>query len=631
MCGIAGFVSAQDIDQSGLILQAQLDAIRHRGPDATGVWHSQHAALGMQRLAIIDLEGGDQPFWSRDQRFILVFNGEIYNYRTLRQELLGLGQTFDTHCDTEVLMRGIEQWGLHACLHRLNGMFAFALWDQSAETLTLVRDRLGIKPLYYAQQGHTLVFGSEIKALLPHPALKRSLNLHALTTFLTWGHSTAPQTMFEGIYKLPPAHSLTYTKATNTVAVQRYWQVPLEPALEYSDAAAAAECYERLREAVRTQMVSDVPLGAFLSGGLDSSLIVGLMTLLGAAPVQTFSVGFDAPGAYNELADALLVAQHFGCNHYELRLTADDLPALLEQLVWHYDEPFGDAAAIPVLAVSHFAAQHVKVVMTGEGSDEQWGGYRRYQAERWATLLRQAPGRSLAQKLIQRLPRSRRLKQIMYALNEPHPARRYGAWLTVTKHARLAQLLQPDVYAAIADNDPLSLYEQVYPTQSIDLINRLGATDLQTWLPDTYLEKADKATMAASIEGRVPFLDHSLVEWAMRLPEKFKLRHGTTKWLLRYTFADMLPQRTLKKPKHGFAVPTDPWFRGPLQAWTRSILLDSQTMQRGIFQPAAVQQLLDDHVQGREVNDNILWLLLNFELWQRRFFDTYETCTSGNY
>ncbi len=388
-------------------------------------------------------------------------------------------------------------------------------------------------------------------------------------------------------------------------------------------AEAAAECYSRLREAVRLQLISDVPLGAFLSGGLDSSIIVGLMSRLGAEPINTFSVGFEHEQGFNELPDAALVAQHFGTKHHELRLTSNDLVSALQTLVYHYDEPFGDAAGLPVYLVSRFAREHVKVVLTGEGSDEQWAGYRRYQAELIARLVQYLPGQQALGALIRQLPRNRRLKQAIRSLEQRDSGRRYAAWLTIADLQQRQRLLQPQLNAALADYAPEQIYDQVYPRSGSALTN-MGLADLQTWLPDTYLEKVDKASMAASIEARVPFLDHTLVEWTMNLPNNLKLRGTQTKWLLRQVFGEMLPQRTLRKPKHGFAVPTDPWFRGALSNWTAEILFDQRTLSRGLFNPQEVQRIYQAHRNGKEVADTLLWLLLNIELWQRIYLDREE-------
>ncbi len=621
MCGITGFISRQSLSATEAVLLAQMEAIRHRGPDGAGWMVTGPAALGMRRLAIIDLAGGDQPMHSRDGQQHLVFNGEIYNYRELRRELQALGQRFDTDCDTEVIIRGIEEWGLPALVERLNGMFAFALWHSAEQRLTLVRDRLGIKPLYVYADAERLVFGSEIKAILQHPHIPRQLDPRGLANFITFGHALAPQTILRGIRKLRPAHLLEWDAARNTIVETRYWDIPLTPIHTFNAATAAAECYERLREAVRLQLISDVPLGAFLSGGLDSSIIVGLMTRLGVDPVRTFSVGFAANAGFNELDDARMVARHFGTDHHELIVTPADLRGALATLVYQYDEPFGDAAALPVYLLAQFARQHVTVALTGEGSDEQWAGYRRYQAELLATAYRRLPGQRAVSALVQALPRSRRLKQAVTALNVADPARRYAAWLTVAHASQRASMFHPDVLASLGDYDPASRYDAVYPANGGPALTSMGYTDLLTWLPDTYLEKVDKATMAASLEARVPFLDHTLVEWAMRVPNHLKLRGRTTKWLLRQTFADMLPAATISKPKQGFAVPTDPWFRGPLRQWTAEILFDQRTEQRGLFNPAAIRQIYADHISGRHVADTLLWLLLNLELWQRAYLD----------
>ena len=620
MCGITGHLEWHGTAQTA-ILEQQTEAIRHRGPDSAGFFCDAQVALGMRRLAIIDLTSGDQPMFSRDGDLALVFNGEIYNFQALRQQLQQLGQHFATNSDTEVIVRGIEQWGILGCVQRLNGMFALAIWQQQAQRLTLVRDRLGIKPLYWYSDAQRLVFGSEIKAILAHPAVPRQINLQGLANYLSFGHSLAPQTMLQAIYKVEPAHILTWDVASRAMQTQRYWQLQPNP-IAIAPAEAAAECYSRLREAVRLQLISDVPLGAFLSGGLDSSIIVGLMQRLGAAPINTFSVGFEHAG-FNELPDAALVAQHFGTKHHELRLNANDLVGALQTLVYHYDEPFGDAAGLPVYLVSRFAREHVKVVLTGEGSDEQWAGYRRYQAELIARMAQYLPGRSAIAALIRQLPRNRRLKQAIRTLDQRDPGRRYAAWLTIADVQQRQRLLQPHISAVLGDYAPEQIYDQVYPRSGAAMTN-MGLADLQTWLPDTYLEKVDKASMAASIEARVPFLDHTLVEWTMNLPPTLKLRGTKTKWLLRQAFGEMLPQRTLRKPKHGFAVPTDPWFRGALSNWTAEILFDQRTLSRGLFNPHEVQRIYQAHRDGKETADTVLWLLLNIELWQRIYLDREE-------
>jgi asparagine synthase (glutamine-hydrolysing) len=621
MCGITGYISHGETQAARALLEAMTEAIEHRGPDGAGFYVAGPAALGMRRLAIIDLHSGDQPFFSRDGLQALIFNGEIYNYRTLRAELAALGQRFDSSADTEVIMRGVEQWGLEACLARLNGMFAFALWHAGRGELTLVRDRLGIKPLYFYAGADAFVFGSEIKALLRHPAVPRAIDPRAQVNYLTFGHSVGGSTMLQGVRKLPPAHVLRLSLGDPQPRVQRYWDVPLQPALNLTAEEAAHECYARLREAVRLQLISDVPLGAFLSGGLDSSIIVGLMAELGSSAPRTFSVGFAGQSAYSELADARLVARHFGTEHHELEIRPSDLPAMLELLVYHYDEPFGDAAALPLALLARFARRHVTVALTGEGSDEQWAGYRRYRAELLANAYRRLPGHAALGALVRRLPRLRRLKQAVTALEVADPARRYAAWLTVTHAERRAALLDPALLEAAGDYDPTDLYQQIYPQNGLPPLTKMGYTDLVTWLPDTYLEKVDKATMAASLEARVPFLDHTLVEWAMRLPPQLKLAHGTTKWLLRKAFGQLLPASTIAKRKRGLGVPTDPWFRGELKGWTAEILLDERTERRGLLRPAEVRRLFQAHQSGQEVADGLLWLLLNLELWQRVYLD----------
>lgn len=638
MCGIYGaldlrMAEGEAREQVGAWAQASLDAIAHRGPDDQGLWVGAGITLGMRRLSIIDLAGGHQPFWSQDGMLALVYNGELYNYLDLRAELLALGWTFRTQSDTEVVLTALQQWGA-AALTRFNGMFALALWDTRDQSLLLGRDRLGEKPLYYYRDAERLIFASEIKAIHADPTVPRTIASRGVVNFLTFGHAVAPQTIFEGVSKLPPAHYLRVQGGT--VTITRYWHIGaephLDPARQYSPADLAVEVRNLLDDSVQRRMIADVPLGAFLSGGVDSSAIVALMQRhrqrQGALPVQTFSLGFTVggtySGTYNELPEARRVAAFLGTTHHELELAHTDLVGTLRRLIYHYDEPYGDAAAFPLYLLSQFAREHVKVALGGDGSDELFGGYRRYALDGVARAYQWLP-RQLTEQLIpvlvERLPRLRRLKRAAATLPIRAAGRRYAHWLTCFSADLQAEILSTGTTLA-AGYDPLALYETLYAEQpQLDHLNRLMAIDVSTWLPDGYLEKVDKATMATSLEGRLPFLDHRLVELAFQIPSALKIRGFATKQILKQAVADLIPAEVLRRPKHGFAVPTDPWFRGELSGYAREILLDERTRQRGWFNLAVVERLWNEHRAGRHAWDTQLWLLLVFELWQRVTID----------
>ena len=512
-------------------------------------------------------------------------------------------------------------------------MFAFAIWDERAGRLFLARDRIGEKPLYYYQDSKRLIFGSEIKAILADPVVPRRLNPRGLANFLAFGHAVAPETIYQSIYKLLPGHCLIARDAQ--IRTSRYWDVGDEPQLPVRSILTEAECAERilslLDDSVRRRMVADVPVGAFLSGGVDSSAIVALMKRHASGPVKTFSLGFSIGGAYNELSDARLVAKYLGTEHYELHVEHVDLIQTLRTLVYHYDEPFADAAAFPLYLLSRFAREHVKVVLSGDGGDELFGGYRRYAVDRFASLYQRLPAaltKNLIPAMAGKLPRLRRTKRAFRTLCLADPARRYASWLTVFTPEMQAELLGADLRAAVADHDPVAPYPGYYHAldgkSASDHLNRLMYIDLKTLLVDDYMEKLDKATMACSLEARVPLLDHRLVELAFQIPSRFKISGSSLKRILKRAVRDLVPASVLRKSKHGFAVPIDPWFRGELKNFTFEVLLDGRTRQRGYFNTEYIERLWREHVGGRHVWTDHLWALLNFELWHRVYLD-HET------
>ena len=611
------------------MLEHMNSTLSHRGPDSTGAMMCGNVALAMSRLSIIDLAGGDQPIWNEDKSCCIVYNGELYNFLDLRPELEAKGHVFTTRSDTEVVLHAYEEWGPD-CLRRLNGMFALAIWDGRSRRLVLARDRIGEKPLYYYRGPDRLIFASEIKAILADSTVPRRLNPRGLANFLAFGHAVAPETIYQDIYKLLPGHYLLVQG--DDIRVVRYWDVGDEPQVPNGTALDEDQWADRilslLDDSVRRRMIADVPVGAFLSGGVDSSAIVALMKRHATGPVKTFSLGFHLGGAYNELPAARQVAEHLGTEHHELDVEHTDLVQVLRTLVYHYDEPFGDAAGFPVYLLSGFARRHVQVVLTGDGGDELFGGYRRYSVDRLAPLYQRLPAAltdEWAPALVDRLPRLRRIKRSLHTLPIADPARRYASWLDVFTPEMQSELLEAGMQNELAGHDPAAAYAAYYAGlnggTAADHLNRLMYVDLKTMLVDGYMEKTDKASMACSLEARLPLLDHRLVELAFQIPGCYKIRGASTKRILKRAVRSIVPHTVLQRPKHGFSVPTDPWFRGNLRSFAFDVLLDERARGRGYFDVPVIERLWREHGQGRHVWDRQLWLLLNFELWNRLYLD----------
>lgn len=630
MCGIFGHINfSSEHFINPAIGEAALKSITHRGPDEQGSWQDDSSFIGMCRLSIIDLASGQQPIWNEDHSIAIIYNGELYNFLDLRPLLQAKGHVFRTKSDTEVILHAYEEWG-PTCLQRFNGMFAFAIWDNNRKSLFLARDRLGEKPLYYYHDPARFIFASEIKAILTEPAIPREIHLPGLANFLAFGHAIAPETIYRNINKVLPGHYLILQNGR--IDIQQYWDVGCDPQLpdgrNYSEADYIQHIKELLDDSVKRRMIADVPVGAFLSGGVDSSTTVALMRRHATGPVKTFSLGFDVGGAYNELPDARKVADYLGTDHHELFVSHTDLVSLLHKLVYHYDEPFGDAAGFPIFLISQFARQHVKVVLAGDGGDEIFGGYRRYAADNLAAYYQLLPPilslRALPW-LVDRLPRLRRLKQLIHNLPLPDPAQRYASWLECFSKEMQAQLLNASIYEATKNHNSRWYYPLYYnalkPPASNDHLNRIMYVDLKSWLPDTYLEKTDKASMACSLEVRLPFLDHRLVELAFQIPGYFKINGWSMKRILKKAVQDLIPPAVLAKPKQGFGVPTDPWFKGALKEYVFEVLFDKRARQRGYFNLSFIEKMWREHAEGRRVWDHHLWLLLNFELWHRIFLD----------
>lgn len=600
MCGIVGFLGTGGAD----VLAAMNGAIVHRGPDDAGSYFSPPVALAMRRLSIIDVAGGHQPMANETGRLRIVFNGELYNYRELKADYLARHQ-FSTATDTEVVIHLYEEFG-EAAFEKLNGMYAFALWDGDRACLYLVRDRLGVKPLYYHLGPERLTFASEIKALLQDPGIARKMDPTALAAYLTWQYVPGPDTLLEGVKKLPPGHFLRLRPGERP-ELRAYW----EPRLASERHSNPDDFDAVFHAAIKRQMVSDVPVGAFLSGGLDSSLVVAHMREEVGDRLQVFTAGFEDP-RLDETPWASAVATHLGLEHHVLRLgigALDDLP----RLAWHLDEPVGDRAALPTFHLSRFARPHVKVVLTGEGSDELFGGYPRYRLERMARRFHRLPladRRALWGALVAIAPGALRPRLAKLLLSESRPGRRRMAWVANHPSERLSRLLVDPTHAVIEPPEPLD-----------DSLGAQLLLDLRTWLVDNVLMKVDKMTMAASIEARVPFLDHDLVDWALALPDQAKLKGTETKWLLKQAASARLPAAVIHRKKQAFHTPTALWFREPKgRAWLQDVLLGDAARQRGLLVPAEVERLILEHQRGRDC-DQALWNLLILELWFQHYLD----------
>jgi asparagine synthase (glutamine-hydrolysing) len=605
------------------VLASMTGVLRHRGPDddgslVLGYNDGLSVGLGFRRLSIIDLKTGNQPIANETGSVQLVFNGEIYNYRELRAALERGGHSFRTDADTEVIVHLYEDMGPD-CVTRLNGMFAFALWDETNRQLILARDRFGKKPLYYAETGGSLLFGSELKSLLQHPGCPRSLDLDTLCRYLTFEYVPTPYSIFEGVRKLPGGHVLTWTP--DSMQVERYWDLSFDVGPDMHDEEYAEELLEQLRQAVRRRLVSDVPLGAFLSGGIDSSSVVALMAeALPAGSVKTFSIGFDE-SSFDESEHARRVAQHFGTEHHEEVFTPSVMLDLLPTVTDFLDEPFGDASILPTYLLSRFTRGHVTVALGGDGSDELLAGYPTFQAERLARLY------PLPEKLnarvgsaVERLPVSTsnfsfdfKAKRFLRGAALP-PGKRHAAWLGSFTAAEQARLLTHG--ARDLSHEPQDAVDAAPTSDHLERLIYLYAT---TYLQDDILVKVDRASMACSLEVRAPFLDVELAAFISRVPPRLKLRRLDTKHLLKRAMAGVLPPGIADRPKKGFGIPVAEWFKHELREPLLEELSESRLRAQGIFEPAEVRRLVTEHLSGRRDHRKQLWTLFMFQLWHRRW------------
>jgi asparagine synthase (glutamine-hydrolysing) len=631
MCGICGVAGGSPAEGRGLVGRMCV-ALAHRGPDDEGSVHHDRVTLGMRRLSIIDLEGGHQPIHNEDSQIWVVQNGEIYNHLALRAELEAAGHVFVSRSDTEVLVHGYEEWG-EAVVERLNGMFAFALHDRRRRVVVLARDRMGIKPLLYAIDGERLVFASELKALLVDPLLRRGIDPVALDRYLALEFVPSPRSMVRGISKLPPGHTLTWSVGEGTAALRRYWA----PVLGEGDGVAdgrglEAQCEELrgvLRESVRKELISDVPLGVFLSGGIDSSAVAAMMTQLGSE-VKSFSVGFS-DRSFDESAYARLVARHLGTDHHEIVLEPDMLLGLIPRLSSLLDEPLGDASIIPTYLLSEFTRRHVKVALGGDGGDELFGGYPTLQAHRLAAYYERVPGllrRGVVEPVVRRLPVSRgnlsfdyRAKRFVSGAGFP-VAERHERWMGSFVAEERSALLSREVLEEVSRSQRAGVDASGDGAgAALDPLDRVLLMDMRGYLENDILVKLDRATMMASLEGRVPLLNNDFVEYAMRLPLGMKLRGLKSKFLFKRALRGLLPDSILRRPKKGFGIPVADWFRGPLREQMLSVLSPERMARKGFFEPAAVGRLVREHLEGRRDNRKQLWTLFAFELWHDGYLE----------
>jgi asparagine synthase (glutamine-hydrolysing) len=623
MCGICGFsVSDQRVPEQAT-LEAMTRAILHRGPDSDGFHVEPGIGLGVRRLAIIDVKGGDQPIPNEDESLWIVFNGESHNFPELYADLLKRGHEFRTRSDTECILHLYEEYG-DECVSHLRGQAAFALWDRNKQKLLLARDRLGKKPIYYTIQNGTLYFASELSALSAALPQKPEIHLEAIDLYLSLQYIPDPLTAYRGIYKLPPAHRLTWQHGE--AKLERYWDFAYLPKHTASEEELIEQLRALLKESVKMRLISEVPLGAHLSGGLDSSIIVALMAELSNAPVKTFSVGFEEE-AFSELAYARAVAQRYSTDHHEFILKYGDIPSTLETITSHFGEPFADASAIPLYHISKMTRQHVTVVINGDGGDEDFAGYQRYWLDPIANTYLRAPqfltrdlipsmasflpdnsNRPVGQSLVNGLKRLHQLPEIDSRAS-------ILRWSSYFSPRQRAQLWKKE-FSFKADNAQ-NLLAEAFDSAEGSFLDKTLYTDLHTYLPGDLLVKTDRMGMAASIEPRSPFLDHKIVEWSARLPDQLKVRGRSGKYLLKKAFAGYLPENVRRHRKQGFGIPVGAWFRGPLYDWSKELLVSNGTSLNRWFERKTMTSLLEEHRAGRVDHGKRIYALTMLALWMK--------------
>jgi len=631
MCGIAGLVHADSgypIDRS--LIARMTKCLAHRGPDAQGLQVWPGAAIGHRRLSIIDLNTGDQPIFNEDRTVAVILNGEIYNFQELREELQAHGHRFSTKSDTETIVHAYEQWG-DQCVERLAGMFVFALWDDRRRRLLLARDRVGKKPLYYAPDGDRLLFASELKSLLQDHALKRALNLEAVDTYFSLGAVQAPATILLGIHQLPPAHYLVWEGGR--IRTAEYWDVPHVAPIERTEAEALRALDGLLLDAVRVRLVSDVPVGAFLSGGVDSSAIVEAMARLSSTPIVTTSVGFTEQ-AFSELEHARAVAKALGTDHHEVVLQARAVD-VLPRLVWHLDEPFADSSALPTYYVAKAARERVTVALSGDGGDEVFAGYqRRYGLNRSEARLRRWLPAWLRAGVLRPLgrvypkadwmPRPLRARYFLQNLGTTFE-RAYFADLSLFRSDEKARLLSGELKTALAGHDPFRPFARHFErVRGLDALSQLLYVDLKTWLANDMLVKVDRMSMANGLEIRCPLLDHRIIEFAATVSSELKYRGRTSKYLLKRHLEGRVPSSVIHRPKQGFEIPLARWLRSDLRDLANDVLFSERALGRGHLRPDRLRQIWERHQRGTRDHSAQIWAVLMFEMWARTFLDPQE-------
>jgi asparagine synthase (glutamine-hydrolysing) len=619
MCGIAGIfhlATPKPVDPARL--EKMCDAIAHRGPDGFGVWTGPGVGLGHRRLSIIDIAGSPQPMHAQDDRAVLVFNGEIYNFRELRAELKTMGATFRTDGDSEVILAAWQQWGVD-CLSRLHGMFAFAIYDKAQRTLFLARDRLGVKPIFMAQVSDgSLLFGSELKALMAHPLLRREADPLAVEDYLTWGYVPDTRSMLKGVEKLPAGSYLLLKHDTPMPKPVKWWDVSFEKRRTEKAADLQAELLHMMRQAVTSRMVSDVPLGAFLSGGVDSSSVVALMAEASGAPVKTCSIGFDV-AEHDESDYARQIAERFQTDHYSRTVSPDDFEQI-DHLAWMFDEPFADASALGTWRVSQLARESVTVALSGDGADEALAGYRRHvflhNEERIRGLVPQALRGPVLGSLAALYPkadwapRKFRAKTTLQAL-AGSTEQAYAVALSTTLPQTRNALYSPEMKRLLGGYQAEeALMQMMREAPARSGLDKAQYADLKFWLPGDILTKVDRASMAVSLEAREPLLDHRLIEFAASLPENMRVRGGQGKWLMKHTMRRYLPDNILFRPKQGFVTPVGEWFRGPLAGTARAISESTALARTGWFDSGALRSIADSHIAGRTDSARLLWQMV---------------------
>ena len=637
MCGIAGICNFQGIPLQKDQIQAMITTLNHRGPDDEGIFLSgsispnsrAQAGLGHKRLSIIDLKTGHQPMSNEDGTVWIVHNGEVYNFPDLRNELIQKGHRFRTHSDTETIIHLYEEMGT-SCVNRLRGMFAFAIWDTRKERLFIARDRVGKKPVNYFYDGKTFYFGSEIKAILAC-GIKKEPDPASLHRYLTYGYTPSPDTMFKDVKKLPPAHILIYDK--NGVKTERFWKLSYTPKKKMS----FSECEERIEdlisECVRIRLRSDVPLGVFLSGGVDSSTVAAFMSEATTTPIKTFTIGFQ-DADFSEVKFARQVAERLGTEHHEFTVKPEALK-ILPKLVWHYNEPYGDSSCIPTYYVSKMTRDHVTVALCGDGGDESFAGYERYKGVKLSPFFEKLPRGLLKVSadsvgLLSKLsPKKSYQDYIRYASNflmgiykNPRLSDRYLGWMDFVKEDQKKELYTKEMKGLTSQITPVDfLSRKIEESDAKSLVEKIMSAEITSYLSEDLLVKVDIATMANSLEARSPFLDHNLMEFMATVPLEYKLRGLNAKYILKKIASKKLPSGLLNRKKMGFGVPIGRWFRNEMKSFLYEIMLEKKSLKRGYFNPDYIKKLLDEHTSGKADHKNAIWALLNFEIWHRIFIE----------